>query len=248
MAQFDAEAEESPVSARVVKAKCPDHIWHVDLSVVPTAAGFWVPWLPFSMPQRWPFCWWVAVVIDHFSRRVCGFALFANMPTSADVCAFPDQVSKRTGIRPRHIITDKGRQFCCETFKSWCRKRGVRPRFGAVGTHGSIAVIERFIRSMKTECTRRILVPLGLDAMRYELGLYATWYNEHRPQQSLDGMTPAEVHGGSAPPAQVVRFEPPPRWPLPAGGRCQRAPRVHLMLKCVEGRRHLPVVELKRAA
>ncbi len=32
---------------RAVKAKYPDHIWHVDLSVIPTTVGFWVPWLPF---------------------------------------------------------------------------------------------------------------------------------------------------------------------------------------------------------
>ena len=115
-----------------------------------------------------PFCWWAAVVIDHFSRRVYGFALFTKMPTSADVCAFLDRVTKRTGKKPKHIITDKGRQFFCETFKAWCRTCGIRPRFGAVGKHGSIAVLERFFRSMKTECTRRILVPFGTrrDAIR----------------------------------------------------------------------------------
>ena len=58
------------VETRVVTAKAPDEIWHVDLTTVPTAAGFWVPWVPFTWPQVWPFCWWVAVVIDHFSRAV----------------------------------------------------------------------------------------------------------------------------------------------------------------------------------
>ncbi len=64
------------VETGVVTARRPDEIWHVDLTTVPTAAGFWVPWLPFTWPQAWPFCWWVAVVIDgslksvdHFRRR-----------------------------------------------------------------------------------------------------------------------------------------------------------------------------------
>ena len=99
------------ISTRVLRAKRPDHIWHLDLTVIPTAAGFWVPWLPFSKLQRWPFCWWVAVVIDQFSRRVIGFALFTKAPTSIEVCAFLDRVTKRTGTKPKHIITDKGRQF-----------------------------------------------------------------------------------------------------------------------------------------
>ncbi len=72
------EEAEQPivVSTRVLKAKRPDHIWHLDFTVVPTTAGFWVPWQPFSKILRWPLCWWVAVVIDQFSRSVCGFALF----------------------------------------------------------------------------------------------------------------------------------------------------------------------------
>src|SRR5438128_9360741 len=36
---------------RRVTANRPNHVWHVDLTVVPTAAGFWVPWLPWALPQ-----------------------------------------------------------------------------------------------------------------------------------------------------------------------------------------------------
>ena len=238
------------VTTRVLKAKRPDHIWHLDLTVVPTTAGFWVPWQPFSKILRWPLCWWVAVVIDQFSRRVCGFALFKKAPSSIEVCRFLDRVTKRTGTKPAHIITDQGGQFISETFKSWCRKRHVRPRLGAVGKQGSVAVIERFIRSMKVECTRQILVPFRLDAMREELALYVTWYNEYRPHQGLDGATPNDVHAAEASSNPGVRFEPRPQWPVNTGrdDQSQRAARLHLIVAFVEGRRHLPVVELTQAA
>jgi hypothetical protein len=52
----DPEPEVSAVSRRRVVAKYPGHTLHVDLTTVPTRAGFWVPWLPFSVPQVWPFC------------------------------------------------------------------------------------------------------------------------------------------------------------------------------------------------
>jgi hypothetical protein len=39
---------------RIVTAKYPNHVWHVDLTVVPTG-GFWTPWRPFALPQKWPF-------------------------------------------------------------------------------------------------------------------------------------------------------------------------------------------------
>ena len=74
--------EGEPVKVRVVTAKYPGHVFHVDLTVVPTSSGFWVSWFPFSLPQAWPFSWWIAVVIDHFSRCVVGFAVFTKKPTS----------------------------------------------------------------------------------------------------------------------------------------------------------------------
>jgi len=75
-------------STRIVAAKRPNHVWHVDLTAVPTSMGFWAPWLPFALPQCWPFCWWVAAVIDHHSRRVMGIETFRNNPTAVSVSRF----------------------------------------------------------------------------------------------------------------------------------------------------------------
>ncbi|MCK5406210.1 MAG: transposase, partial [Candidatus Krumholzibacteria bacterium] len=203
----------------------------------------------------WPFCWWVAVVIDHFSRAVVGFAVFHDRPTSGDIQRFLDRAIRGTAGPPKYVITDKGRQFWCDSFKQWCRRRAIRPRFGAVGKQGSIAVVERFIRSMKTECTRHIRVPLQLESMRRELGFYATWYNEHRPSQALGGRTPKEVHFGIRSANARPRLEPRRHWP--ATGPCaapqtpirgKRGTKLSLVVGYVEGRRHLPVVELRHAA
>lgn len=50
----------------VVTAKYRNHVWHVDLTAVPLVGGFWASWLPFALPQCWPFCWWIALVLDHY--------------------------------------------------------------------------------------------------------------------------------------------------------------------------------------
>jgi len=65
---------------RVVTAKYPNHVWHVDLTAVPTGLGFWCSWPPWAVAQCWPFCWWLAVVEDHFSRRVMGITAFKGQP------------------------------------------------------------------------------------------------------------------------------------------------------------------------
>jgi hypothetical protein len=89
-------------------------------------------------------------------------------------------------------------------------------------------------------------LPFGFDAMRREIGLYAAWYNEHRPHQGLGGMTPSDQYAGDESDGHARRVEPRPRWPVDEGAVCVK--RVVLVVKFVEGRKHLPIVELKRAA
>ena len=146
----------TPVSSsfpRFVTSKRPNHVWHCDLTTVPTSFGFWTSWFPFSLPQRWPFCWWIAVAVDHYSRRIMGFAVFDQQPTSVAVRTFLGRAIKKAGVAPRHLITDQGKQFRDKAFGQWCRRRGIRQRFGAVGKYGSIAVVEPFVRTLKSECT-----------------------------------------------------------------------------------------------
>jgi len=90
---------------RLVTAKRPNHVWNVDLTTVPIAGGFWVPWSPCTLPQSWPFCWWVAVVLDHYSRRVMGFAVFNNIPSSEDIQAFLDRTIGISGVSPSSNVS-----------------------------------------------------------------------------------------------------------------------------------------------
>ena len=145
-----ADRQLRKTSGRVVTAKRPNHVRHVDITVIPTQMGFWCPWLPFALPQAWPWCWWLAVAVDHHSRRALGFALFRSAPTSIQLRRFLGRTIPGAGTAPRHLISDKGRQFFpSKGYRRWCGQHDIRPRFGAIGQHGSIAVVERFIRTLK---------------------------------------------------------------------------------------------------
>jgi transposase InsO family protein len=149
-------------SLRRVTANRPNHVWHVDLTVVPTAAGFWVPWLPWALAQCWPFGWWVSIVIDHYSRKALGSTVFKQQPTSSQVRQFLGQLITKLGTSPKYLVTDSGPQFTSANFRPWCRRHGIRHRRGAVGQTGSIAVCERFVLTLKQGCTRVLsVVPLG---------------------------------------------------------------------------------------
>ncbi len=241
---------------RSVTAKRPNHVWHFDLTTVPTSLGLWVPWLPHALAQRWPFCWWVGVAVDHYSRRVMGTAVFPSQPSAVAVMNFLDRALRKARCRPKHLITDQGKQFVAGEFRAWCRRRAVLQRFGAIGKYGSLAVVERLIRTIKTECTRLLwVVPYRHAAFQQELSLYAAWYNGDRPHSRLLAQSPDEAYFGGHPSCRKPRFEPRAQWPRRspcarphALARGRPGVVVELAVADSAGRKHLPIVALKRAA
>jgi transposase InsO family protein len=167
-----------------VTAKRPNHLWHVDLTTVPTHWGFWCPWSPCAWPPCWPFCWWLVIVLDHYSRRVVGFTLFRQAPTSVAVRACLGRAIVSAGAVPRYVVSDKGSQYWpSQGYQRWCRRRGIRSRFGAIGKHGSIALIERALRTFK-EALQSLTVPTRRAGMQCEMAVLLDWYNQHRPHTS----------------------------------------------------------------
>jgi transposase InsO family protein len=251
-----AKSCDESATGRIVTAKRPNHVWHIDLTVVPTGAGLWCSWLPFALPQRWPFCYWVGVAIDHFSRRAMGVATFKQQPTSLAVRTFLGRTIAKAKTKPRYLVCDRGSQFDCKAFRKWCRRKGIKPpRYGAIGKHGSVAVVERFILTLKTILGCLLLVPYRRDKFREELSAIVEWYNRHRPHSWLGGQTPDEVYYRKFPANRKPRHEPRAAWPR--GSPCAQPwalvrgkPGAELTLEVSfhRGRKHLPIVNLKRAA
>jgi transposase InsO family protein len=243
-------------ASRRITARRPNDLWHVDLTTVPTGLGFWISWSPFALPQTWPFCWWLSLAVDHSSRRVMGFALFRRQPTAKAVQEFLRRAIQMAGRQPKYLVTDHGRQFIARGFRRWCRRRGIRQRFGAIGKYGSLAVIERAIRTFKSECTRRLtIVPCRLAALHHELALFVSWYNGHRPHSRFTAATPDEIYHRRRPAARSPRFEPRRRWPRhsvcaapQALIRGQPGAQLQVGVRYLGERRHLPIVTLKRVA
>ncbi len=84
---------------------------------------------------------------------------------------------------------------------------------------------------------RRIFIPLSLDAMRRQRSLYLFWFEEHRPHQGLEGQTPKEIYAG-LPIAKAATRK----------SKAREIPRSKLVVRFLEGRTQLPIVEIKEAA
>ena len=239
----------------IVTSKYPNHLWFVDLTTVSIGPCFWTAWSPFSLLQCWPFCWWIGVVVDHYSRRIMGVTVFRKEPTSAAMRAFLGRVIRNAGATPKHLVSDQGPRFSCDGFLERCDRRDIKPRFGATGQHGSIAIIERLILTVKQSLRWLPPIPLQRGAFLRELQLVAIWYNTHRPHMSLADRTPDEVYHALHPANRQPRFEPRARWPRSSSCatpvtlvKGQPGVRLRMEVECLAGRKHLPVVRLQRAA
>ena len=114
-------SQEGKRAYKPVNSKYPDHVWLVDLTVVPTSAGFWVPWMPFRHAAG------VAVVL--VDRVCCGSHLATGRGLRGVLEAtlvdrhrgFLGRAIRHAGKAPKYLISDKGGQFTAPGFTTWCR-------------------------------------------------------------------------------------------------------------------------------
>jgi putative transposase len=245
----------SAETSKPVIARRPGHVWQVDLTILPRMSGFWVPWFPFAQLQCWPFAWWVAVVVDQFSRRVMGWCIYPKQPTSVEVRAFLGRAMGAAGATPRYLLSDKGTQFISADYRDWCERKEIRPRYASIGSLRATAVIERFFRSLKSEMACIVGAALTKKRLQEKLALYFRWFEEHRPHQGLGGRTPREAFNGLAPANRRPRFEPRPRWPKESGcahplarPKPNAGGELALIVAFADDERQLPIIALRRAA
>jgi transposase InsO family protein len=244
---------EEPFQSRAIQPAAP---LQRACSLPPQASSLEVvPWPPLALPQCWPFCFWIAVVLDNYSRRVLGTAVFYGQPTSEKVRAFLGRTISNVGNAPKHLICDRGVQFDNEAFRRYCRKKGIKIRYGAVGKHGSIAIVERFILTMKQCLALLPIIPLCKRSFQQELSFIADWYNASRPHTTLKGATPDEKYFGRFPACRKPRHEPRARWPRASPcaapwALMRRAPgaKLELEVQFHGGRKPLPIVKIRPAA
>jgi hypothetical protein len=115
--------------------------------------------------------------------------------------------------------------------------------------------VERCIRTLKELLRLLVLTPMRAAAFRMELQLIVGWHKSHRPHAGLDGRTPDELYFRTFPANRRPRHESRAKWPK--GSSCakpwalirgQPGARLELDVTLHAGRKHLPVITLKRVA
>jgi transposase InsO family protein len=156
----------------------PHEHWHVDVSYINVAGTFY----------------YLCSLLDGYSRFVVHWEIRETM-TEADVETIIQRARERhPNARPR-VISDNGPQFIARDFKEFIRLCGMTHVRTSPYYPQSNGKIERWHRSLKSECIRPG-TPLSLEDARRLVEGYVRHYNEVRLHSAIGYVTPAAKLAG----------------------------------------------------
>jgi transposase InsO family protein len=197
----------SPLRARHV-----GHVWVVDFTVVRTFFRSIV----------------VGAVLDSCSRKALALRVWRTEPNAAGACLLLRDAIQAHGS-PGWLVSDRGRQFRSERFRTLLARQGIRRRFAALGDP-NLSRIDRYWRAMKDEFARGLFLFKPLRALERQLRGYARWHATERPHQGLGHRAPDDVHAGRT------------------RRRIRHLERGFLEVTFIDGDRRLPVFRLRSVA
>ena len=157
----------------------PNQVWCADITYIPMAKGFV----------------YLVAVMDWFSRRVLAWRLSIGMETAFCVEALREAMDRHGP--PEVFNTDQGAQFTSADFVGELERRGVRISMDGKGRFLDNIFIERLWRSLKYEDVY-IKAYVTVPEARGGIGAWLTFYNDERPHQALDYLTPRAVFEAAA--------------------------------------------------
>ena len=173
------ETTDRRCSERPLRARHPNHIWMLDITEIPS----WFRIFTFKL----------ALVLDVFSRFPLAWRVFWLEPSTSDIRRLISKTVRHHG-QPRYLISDQGSQFTARVLRRWLRAQGIRQRFGAIGKTGSIAIIERFWKTLKDLLGLPFARPLLRADLQRRLDATLAYYAQLKPHHGLGGNTPDDCY------------------------------------------------------
>lgn len=154
----------------------PNRLWVSDITYVPTKAGFY----------------YLAVVVDAWSRRVIGWSMRPDMETKLVVSALEMALSQRR--RPKGVIfhSDQGTQYTSLGFGARCREAGLQRSMGRVGDAYDNAMCESFFATLECELLDRTTFANHSEAHTAIFDFIEGWYNTRRRHSALGYHSPRQ--------------------------------------------------------
>ena len=171
----DKRHKKIPYLLRNMNIFIPNQVWAVDITYIPMSRGHM----------------YLTAIVDWHTRLIVGWALSDTLDTAPVLEAVRSAIETH-GI-PGILNSDQGSQFTSNDYRDYLKRSGVRQSMDGKGRWIDNVIIERWFRSLKTECIyiNEFLTPRSLRAGIEE---YINDYNCERPHQSLGYETPFHTY------------------------------------------------------
>ena len=130
----------------------------------------------------------IAGLVDHGSRRALALEPVRDR-TATGLLKIIDAAVEVHG-RPRTLRTDNEAVFKSPVFEAGLNALGIKHRFSKPGCPWQNGRIERLFGTLKEKLDQ--LVVANIDALDQALAVFRDWYNNIRPHNHLNGLTPRE--------------------------------------------------------
>ena len=165
----------------------PHEHWHIDIAYINIHGTFY----------------YLCAVLDGASRYIVDWSLRESM-REPDIEILLERAKERfPDARPR-IISDNGPQFIAKDFKVFIRISGMTHVRTSPYYPQSNGKMERWNKSIKSECIRPG-VPLSLDDANRLIAQYVQVYNEQRLHSAIGYVTPLDMLEGRREQIQAER-------------------------------------------
>jgi putative transposase len=156
----------------------PHQHWHIDVSYINLSGTFY----------------YLCSVLDGYSRSIVHWDLRESMKEAEIEMILERAKEKYPEAKPR-IISDNGPQFIARDFKEFIRISGMTHVRTSPFYPQSNGKLERWHKSLKSECIRP-LTPLTLEDARRLIQSYVDRYNTVRLHSAIGYVTPQDMLQG----------------------------------------------------
>lgn len=156
----------------------PEQLWVADITYVRTAEGFS----------------YLSLITDAYSRKIVGYALHPTLEAKGCVEALEMAIQSR--IYPNNNIihhSDRGIQYCCNRYIDLLKNNCFQVSMTQSGNPYDNALAERMNCTIKNDYFIGRMYKTHAEA-EIEMDRIVQSYNQRRPHQSLDYLTPSEAH------------------------------------------------------
>lgn len=128
-------------------------------------------------------------VLDDFNREVLAIEIDTSLPSSRVIRTLEQVIAERG--TPKEIRMDNGPEFLSKEFELWCGTNQIKLKYIQPGKPMQNAFIERFNGTYRREVLDAYLFD-ELWQVRQLTEEFIKEYNNHRPHESLNNLTPRD--------------------------------------------------------